>query len=143
MARFVITLAFAALLTAFTTPLAQTAGPPAAVPEGMKAITLAGGCFWCVEADFDHVPGVVETVSGYTGGTVDHPTYQQVSAGGTGHYEAVRVVYDPRRVSYAQLVERFWPTIDPTDASGQFFDRGESYRSAIFVAPDKSTVSVT
>jgi peptide-methionine (S)-S-oxide reductase len=111
---------------------------PAPKPSGGTATAVfAGGCFWCTEADFDKVPGVISTTSGYTGGTVANPSYEQVTAGGTGHYEAVRVVYDPRRVTYAQLVERFWPTIDPTDAGGQFCDRGDSYRSAIFVTPDQ------
>jgi peptide-methionine (S)-S-oxide reductase len=80
------------------------------------------------------VPGVVETISGYTGGTADNPTYQQVSAGGTGHYEAVRIVYDPQKVTYDQLLDVFWRSVDPTDAGGQFCDRGESYRTAVFVA---------
>ena len=134
MARSTIALAFVAVLAAVTVPLAQTAGPLTAVPAGMKVITLAGGCFWCVESDFDHVPGVVETVSGYTGGTVEHPTYKQVSAGGTGHHESVRIVYDPARVSYDQLLDVFWRSVDPTDAGGQFCDRGDSYRTAVFVA---------
>jgi peptide-methionine (S)-S-oxide reductase len=95
---------------------------------------FAGGCFWCTEADFDKIPGVIATTSGYTGGRVANPNYKQVSAGGTGHIEAVRVIYDPERVSYAQLVRRFLPTIDVTDGGGQFCDRGESYRPAIFVA---------
>lgn len=116
----------------------------AAAPKasgGTAVAIFAGGCFWCTEADFDKVPGVISTTSGYTGGTVANPSYEQVSAGGTGHYEAVRVVYDPKRVSYAQLVERFWPTIDPTDAGGQFCDRGESYRSAIFATPEQRAVA--
>ena len=87
------------------------------------------------------MPGVISTTSGFTGGTLVGPTYEQVSAGGTGHYEAVRVVYDPKRISYAQLVERFWPMIDPTDAGGQFCDRGDSYRSAIFVTPEQRPVA--
>ena len=115
---------------------------PAAPPAGATATAIfAGGCFWCTEADFDKVPGVISTTSGYTGGTVARPSYEQVSAGGTGHYEAVRIVYDPRRVSYAQLVERFWPTIDPTDGGGQFCDRGDSYLSAIFVTPEQRAVA--
>jgi peptide-methionine (S)-S-oxide reductase len=95
---------------------------------------FAGGCFWCVEADFDRVPGVVETTSGYAGGTTANPTYQQVTAGGTGHYEAVQVTYDPDKVSYAALLTVFWHTVDPTDPGGQFCDRGASYRTAVFVA---------
>ena len=94
---------------------------------------FAGGCFWCTESDFDHMPGVVATTSGYSGGRIANPTYEQVSAGGTGHIEAVRVAYDPARISYAALVDRFFRTIDPLDAGGQFCDRGYQYRSAIFV----------
>ncbi len=95
---------------------------------------FAGGCFWCTESDFDSVPGVISTTSGYTGGKTLNPTYERVSAGNTGHIESVRVVYDPARVSYATLVERLLRTIDPVDAGGQFCDRGYQYRSAIFVA---------
>ena len=95
---------------------------------------FAGGCFWCTESDFDHIPGVISTTSGYAGGHVANPTYEQVSEGGTGHIESVRVVYDPARVSYSTLVELFFRTIDPLDAGGSFCDRGYQYRSAIFVA---------
>jgi peptide-methionine (S)-S-oxide reductase len=98
-----------------------------------QTVTLAGGCFWCVEADFDKLPGVLETLSGYTGGTVKNPTYRQVSAGSTGHYEAVQIRYDPEKLSYSQLLNYFWRHIDPLDAEGQFCDRGDQYRSAIFV----------
>lgn len=107
---------------------------PAAKAETSATAVFAGGCFWCTESDFDHVPGVTETLSGYTGGRVVNPSYEQVSAGGTGHFEAVRVVYDPHRVSYATLVQRFLRTVDPLDEGGQFCDRGGQYRSAIFVA---------
>jgi peptide-methionine (S)-S-oxide reductase len=107
----------------------------AVAAEPQKAV-FAGGCFWCVEADFDKAPGVLETVSGYTGGTLENPTYEQVSREDTGHYEAVKVTYDPDRVSYRQLVDIFWRTVDPTDAGGQFCDRGDSYRTAVFVADD-------
>ncbi|AZQ69439.1 peptide-methionine (S)-S-oxide reductase [Silicimonas algicola] len=95
---------------------------------------FAGGCFWCVEADFEKVKGVSEVVSGFMGGTVANPTYKQVTRGGTGHYEAVEVRYDPNVVSYAQLLNLFFRSVDPTDAGGQFCDRGESYRTAIFVS---------
>jgi peptide methionine sulfoxide reductase msrA/msrB len=101
------------------------------------AAVFAGGCFWCTESDFEKVPGVVEVVSGYTGGRVENPTYEQVSAGGTGHIEAVKVVYDPARVSYAELLEVFWRHVDPTDPGGQFVDRGEQYRSAVFYADER------
>jgi peptide-methionine (S)-S-oxide reductase len=96
-----------------------------------KAI-FAGGCFWCVEADFEKVDGVKEAVSGYIGGTVANPTYKQVTAGGTGHYEAVEITFDNEKVSYRELVDILWRTIDPVDEGGQFCDRGDSYRTAIF-----------
>jgi peptide-methionine (S)-S-oxide reductase len=96
-----------------------------------KAV-VAGGCFWCVESDFEGVPGVIGVVSGYAGGSLKNPTYKQVSAGGTGHYEAVEITYDPARISYDQLLRLFVRSVDPTDAGGQFCDRGDSYRTAIF-----------
>jgi peptide-methionine (S)-S-oxide reductase len=96
-----------------------------------KAI-FAGGCFWCVEADFDKVAGVISTTSGYSGGKTANPTYQQVSGNGTGHAEVVQVVFDPAKVSYAQLVEHFWRTIDPTVKDRQFCDQGSPYRTAIY-----------
>ncbi|WP_306131349.1 peptide-methionine (S)-S-oxide reductase MsrA [Roseivivax marinus] len=96
-------------------------------------ITVAGGCFWCVEADFEKVEGVGDVVSGYTGGTVENPTYKQVTAGGTGHYEAAEIEYDPNTVSRRQLYDLFFRSIDPFDDGGQFCDRGNSYRTAIFV----------
>ena len=125
-----------ALAAAGATVWAQRSTPPRPQAKGevTAAAVFAGGCFWCTESDFDHMPGVIQTLSGYTGGQVANPTYEQVSAGGTGHIEAVRVVYNPRGVSYANLVERFFATIDPLDAGGQFCDRGDQYRSAIFVA---------
>jgi peptide-methionine (S)-S-oxide reductase len=108
---------------------------PAAAGAQLKATAVfAGGCFWCVESDFDAIPGVLETISGYTGGHLDNPTYKQVSAGGTGHREAVQIVFNPAVVSYEQLLTAFWHSVDPTDAGGQFCDRGESYETAIYVA---------
>ncbi len=101
---------------------------------GSAQAVFAGGCFWCTEADFDKIPGVLATTSGYTGGKLRNPTYEQVSAGGTGHIEAVRVTYDPAKVSYATLAARFIRTVDPLDAGGSFCDRGYVYRSAFFVA---------
>jgi peptide-methionine (S)-S-oxide reductase len=102
-------------------------------PERIETAAFAGGCFWCTEADFEHIPGVIDAVSGYTGGRTPNPTYESVSAGGTGHYEAVRVRFDRARISYSDLVRRFLRTVDPTDSGGQFCDRGDSYRTAIFV----------
>jgi peptide-methionine (S)-S-oxide reductase len=105
-----------------------------------KAV-FAGGCFWCVESDFDKVPGVISTTSGYVGGKVANPTYEQVSSKGTGHAEAVEVVYDPKLVSYEQLVTYFWHTIDPTTKDRQFCDAGTPYRTAIF-AQDAQQLAV-
>ncbi|MFX0541591.1 peptide-methionine (S)-S-oxide reductase MsrA [Roseovarius sp. S4756] len=97
-----------------------------------QTLTVAGGCFWCVEADFEKVKGVSEVVSGYTGGTTKNPTYKDVTRGGTGHFEAVQIMYDPAQVTRPQLLNMFLRSVDPTDAGGQFCDRGESYRTAIF-----------
>ena len=113
---------------------AATSEAPARVTAGSAQAVFAGGCFWCTEADFDKIPGVLSTTSGYTGGKLLNPTYEQVSAGGTGHIEAVRVTYDPARVSYETLAARFIRTVDPLDAGGSFCDRGYGYRSAFFVA---------
>jgi peptide-methionine (S)-S-oxide reductase len=110
-------------------PLA--AALPAAA-QNLATATFAGGCFWCMEPPFDALQGVADTTSGYTGGTVLNATYRQVTAGGTGHYEAMRIRFDPAQVSYENLLEVFWRNVDPTDAGGQFCDRGESYRTAIF-----------
>ncbi len=119
------------MLIAASLGIASAQSASAAEPV---AAVFAGGCFWCTEADFDKIPGVLSTTSGYTGGKLRDPTYEQVSAGGTGHIEAVRVVYDPARVSYASLAAKFMQTIDPLDAGGSFCDRGYGYRSAFFVA---------
>ena len=120
-----------ALIACMTAAAAQTT--PAHKADGAVAVaTFAGGCFWCVEEAFEKVPGVIRAVSGYTGGTVDKPTYEQVSSKSTGHYEAVQVTYDPSKVSYPQLVDWFWRNIDPFDAGGQFCDKGSPYHTAIF-----------
>lgn len=108
-----------------------TAAPPP--PAGLAVATFAGGCFWCMEPPFDALDGVVSTTAGYTGGRTERPSYAQVGAGGTGHLEAVRVLFDPARVSYGRLLEVFWHNVDPLDAGGQFCDRGETYGTAIFV----------
>ncbi len=100
--------------------------------DGTEVATFAGGCFWCIEADFEKVDGVLSVVSGYTGGSVANPTYAQVSSGKTGHTEAVRVVFDPRIVSYEELLAIFWRNIDPTVKNRQFCDVGKQYRTAIF-----------
>jgi peptide-methionine (S)-S-oxide reductase len=106
------------------------AGP--AVAAGPERATFAGGCFWCMEAPFDKLPGVLSVTSGYTGGMVKNPTYRQVSDGGTGHAESVQVVFDPSRISYAKLLEVYWHNVDPTNPDGQFCDKGAQYRTAIF-----------
>jgi len=113
---------------------AQNAPQPAA---GQAVATFAGGCFWCTESDFDHVKGVISTTSGYTGGKVPNPGYERVSAGGTGHAEAVEVIYDPSKVSYDQLLTFYWHSIDPTVKDAQFCDHGNQYRTAIFVRNDE------
>lgn len=93
---------------------------------------FAAGCFWCSEHDFEQVSGVKSVISGYIGGQIKNPSYKQVSSGGTGHYEAIEVIYDPTKISYQQLLNVFWHNVDPTDGGGQFCDRGDQYRSAIF-----------
>lgn len=105
-----------------------------ATAAGQETLTVAGGCFWCVEADFESVPGVIEAVSGFTGGKVKNPTYKQVTGGSTGHYEAVQIIFDSAKVSRDQLLAMFLRSVDPTDAGGQFCDRGDGYRTAIFVS---------
>lgn len=100
--------------------------------EQRETATFAGGCFWCMEAPFDKLPGVLSVTVGYTGGTAKNPTYEEVSAGGTGHAEAVRIVYEPAKTGYERLLEIFWHNIDPTSRDRQFCDRGRQYRSAIF-----------
>ena len=109
------------------------ADPPAPAAEARSAVaSFAGGCFWCMEDAFEGVDRVVSATSGYTGGSTPHPTYEQVSAGGTGHAESVELVFDPARISYAQLLDRYWHNVDPLTAGGQFCDHGSQYRTAIF-----------
>ncbi len=133
----------ATLVVALTTPPApaeddaapRQAAPAAsdeAAPAATAKATFAGGCFWCMEPPFDELDGVISTTSGYTGGTLANPTYEQVSSGRTGHAEAVEMVYDPSKVSYEKLLEVFWRNIDPTTPDRQFCDVGSQYRSAIF-----------
>jgi peptide-methionine (S)-S-oxide reductase len=113
-------------------PLAQKAQSAQTAGAKLAKATFAGGCFWCMEPPYDKLPGVISTTSGYTGGQVKNPTYEQVSSGGTGHAEAVQIVYDPSKVSYAKLLEVFWHNIDPLTPNRQFCDNGDQYRSAIF-----------
>lgn len=119
----------------------RSATQPAATSAGLATAIFAGGCFWCVEADFDKVEGVVETTSGYTGGHTRSPTYEQVSSGGTGHVEAVRVRFDPNKVTYRELVEHYWRSVDVLDGRGQFCDRGPEYRPVIFTAGDEQRLA--
>lgn len=122
------------LAAAGMTGVASAQMAPLPKPAAGQAVaTFAGGCFWCTESDFDHVPGVLSTTSGYTGGAKKNPTYEQVSGGGTGHAEAVDVIYDPAKVSYKQLLTHFWRSVDPTVKNAQFCDHGNQYRTAIFV----------
>jgi peptide methionine sulfoxide reductase msrA/msrB len=134
-------LAFVALIGvgfSISNLFSQTSQPEKSKPSTeIQEATFAGGCFWCTESDFEKVDGVLEAISGYTGGTVENPTYRQVSAGKTGHTEAVRVHYDPAKISYEQLLDVFWRSMDPTDAEGQFVDRGLQYRSGIFYHNDE------
>lgn len=118
----------AVLFAGLTTPLHAAAKSKVAI--------FAGGCFWCVESDFDKVPGVISTTSGYIGGSAKTASYKTITGGGTGHYEAVKIVYDPDKVSYDRLLEVFWRSVDPTDDGGQFCDRGASYATGVFAADD-------
>ncbi len=112
-------------------------GNDAMAKERLEMATFAGGCFWCVESAFEGKEGVIDVISGYTGGHKNNPTYEEVSAGTTGHAEAVQIIYDPERISYKELLDIFWRQIDPTDDGGQFVDRGSQYRSAIFYHSDE------
>lgn len=126
-------------LVVLSLPATVSAEEFAPLPQptaSQKVAIFAGGCFWCVESDFDKVPGVVSTTSGYTGGHTERPSYKQVTYKDTGHYEAVQVVYDPEIVSYDALLTAFWHSVDPTDDGGQFCDRGDSYRPAIFAVDE-------
>jgi peptide-methionine (S)-S-oxide reductase len=120
----------ASILVSFAAPLAAAASVE--VPPGHAVATFAGGCFWCMEPPYDKLPGVKATISGYMGGRKANPTYQEVSAGNTGHAEVVQVVYDPAKVTYEKLLEVFWVNIDPTVKDRQFCDSGSQYRTAIF-----------
>ena len=122
----------AVLISVFALGTALHAQTPSVAAATTAKATFAGGCFWCVEADFDKIDGVISTTSGYIGGTVANPTYEQVSAKSTGHAEAVEIVYDPRKVTYDRLLEYFWRTTDPTAKDRQFCDAGTPYRHAIF-----------
>lgn len=122
----------------FLLPLLTLLGGPAmAANPTTKTAIFAGGCFWCMQPGFDSTPGVVKTEVGYTGGTNADPTYEQVSSGATGHIEAIKVTYDPAKVSYETLLSHYWQNIDPTDPDGQFADKGSQYHTVIFVDGDE------
>lgn len=131
----ILATALAALLPLIACGMSPPPTPPSPTATTEKAI-VAGGCFWCTESDMEKIPGVIAAVSGYIGGTVANPSYEQISTGRTGHTEAVEVTFDPKQISYAQLLEKFWPTIDPTVQNQQFCDRGSQYRSGIYPLND-------
>jgi peptide-methionine (S)-S-oxide reductase len=131
-ARLIPALAAAAIALAAAAAVAQQDSKTMA-EDGQALATFAGGCFWCMEPPYDKLDGVLATTSGYTGGDTVDPTYEQVSAGGTGHAEVVQITYDRSKVSYEELLEVFWRNVDPLDAGGQFCDRGDQYRTGIFV----------
>ena len=108
-----------------------------AMPKTTEKAVFAGGCFWCVESAFSHMQGVIKAVSGYTGGAKANPTYEEVCTGATGHYEAVEVTFDPSKVSYLEVLNKFWQQIDPTDAGGQFADRGSQYHAAVLYTSEE------
>lgn len=130
-----VLMAGVALLTVLASSAAMAAAPKP--PAGLAIATFGAGCYWCVESDFDKVKGVVETTPGFMGGTYKNPTYEEVSTGLTGHTEVVNVVYDPKRVTYKELLKSYWRQVDFTDKRGQFCDRGNQYRPAIFYYSDE------
>ncbi len=131
MSRRILSVGIALGLASSPVPLATATG-------GAATAIFAGGCFWCVESDFDKVPGVLRTTSGYIGGHLANPTYDDVTAGGSGHLEAVKIEFDPAEIGYPRLLHIFWRSVDPTDGGGQFCDRGESYTTAVFaVGPEQ------
>lgn len=132
----VFLLALIAVVPGFHTLVGAQSTPTQNEPAKTARATFAGGCFWCLEGPFDELDGVQATISGYSGGDVDNPTYEQVSAGGTGHAEVLQVTYDPTLISYEQLLNVFWRNIDPTTPDRQFCDKGHQYRPAIFYHDD-------
>ena len=129
------------LFLTLTTQISPFLGDLTLRAQAKDSIILAGGCFWCVEADFEKVNGVSKVISGYTGGFVENPTYKQVVKGGTGHYEAVIIHFDPEIITTKNILYKFFRSIDPTDAGGQFCDRGHSYKSAIFAKPNQILIA--
>ena len=127
------------LIAALLLPAAALAATP--VKSATQTAVFAGGCFWCMEHDMGGIPGVLKVESGYTGGHVDHPTYEDVTSEQSGHYESVRVTFDPSKLDYGFLLYKYWKLVDPTDDGGQFCDRGPSYRPAVFVTPDQRPIA--
>jgi peptide-methionine (S)-S-oxide reductase len=127
-----LALLIAGVLMFAAAPVAQ-----AALSKPLQTAVFSGGCFWCMEHDMKGIPGVVAVESGYTGGHVDHPTYEDVTSETSGHYESVKVTFDPSKIDYGFLLYKYWKLVDPTDDGGQFCDRGPSYRPAIFVADEQ------
>ncbi len=132
LAASIILMNMKSLALALLVAIAANAAATPAAPNGFAKATFAGGCFWCMVHPFEELKGVVKVTSGYAGGRTADPSYEEVSAGGTGHRESVEIIYDPRQISYAKLLDVFWHNIDPTDNEGQFCDHGGQYRSAIF-----------
>lgn len=141
MRRRLLALLIAPLLLAFGLAAPSLAQKPSARAAKTETAIFAGGCFWCMEHDMGAIPGVMSATSGYTGGTVPDPTYEIVTGERSGHYESVRVTYDPSKISYALLLDRYWRLVDPTDAGGQFCDRGPSYRTAVFATPAQQPIA--
>ena len=135
MTKLFLTLFFLGSLLIFSAETLHAKGQKI-MTNKTELATFAGGCFWCMQPAFDSTPGVIKSVVGYTGGHVNNPTYEDVCSGSTGHFEAIEVTYDPQKVSYAALITVFWHQIDPTDADGQFADKGSQYKTAIFYHSD-------
>jgi len=130
-----------ATITRLLMALALVTSASTAHAKNIQTAIFAGGCFWCVEKDFDQVKGVVKTTSGYTGGTTKNPTYKTVTKGGTGHYEAVHIEFDADIIPYSKLIDAYWRSVDAVDAGGQFCDRGDSYRTAVFATTPQQAVT--
>ncbi len=133
---------FSLLLAMFSLSAFSEPDQAKATSDQTETALLAGGCYWCIEADFEKLEGVKEAISGFAGGHTENPTYKQVSAGGTGHIEVVEVIYDPKVINYSQILDYFWKHIDPTRDDGQFCDNGPSYRPAIFYTEDQKDLTI-
>lgn len=140
-AFFLVVIVIGGILSSVSNAKAQSDTMAKKVPENSEVATFAGGCFWCMQPPYDNQAGVLATIVGYTGGKTKDPSYEKIGTGETGHAEAVRVLYNPDVVTYEQLLEIFWRNIDPTDAGGQFADRGSQYRTAIFYHTDEQRVA--